>query len=72
MESILTSTPDPKAMAADLYAEKRQPFTNPALRSLDNLSATQPNSVFTMEKLVRLAVDTGLSEVIRWKARIVS
>ncbi|KAI0534937.1 RNase III domain-containing protein [Xylaria digitata] len=70
MESIINSPPKYDNIVADPYAEKRQPFEDPALRSLDNLAATQPNDIFTLEKLARLATDTGLSNVVRWKPRM--
>ncbi|KAJ8106318.1 hypothetical protein ONZ43_g7107 [Nemania bipapillata] len=75
MESIVTSVsqtsaPKPDDVDADLFAERRQPFEDSALRSLDNLSKTQPSDIFTVEKLTKLALDTGLSEVIRWKPRM--
>ncbi|KAI1125994.1 RNase III domain-containing protein [Nemania abortiva] len=70
MESIITSVPKLDGMAADEYAEMRQPFEDPALRSLDNLSQSQPNDIFTMEKLTKLAIDTGLTEIVRWKPRL--
>ncbi|TGJ79378.1 hypothetical protein E0Z10_g9396 [Xylaria hypoxylon] len=70
MESIITSPPKYNNIAADTYAEKRQPFEDPALRSLDNLSGDQPSDIFTLERLTKLAVDTGLSEVVRWKPRM--
>ena len=71
MESIVTSPPKRDGIVADPHAEQRQPFEDPALRSLDNLSANQPSDIFTPEKLTKLAIDTGLSEVVRWKPRMV-
>ncbi|KAK5631110.1 hypothetical protein RRF57_006825 [Xylaria bambusicola] len=71
MESIVTSPSKSGSIIADPYAEQRQPFEDPALRSLDNLSENQPNDIFTPEKLTKLAIDTGLSEVVRWKPRMV-
>ncbi|KAI1360304.1 RNase III domain-containing protein [Xylaria arbuscula] len=70
MDTIVTSPPKDDGIVADLYAEERQPFEDPALRSLDNLSTSQPSDIFTPEKLTKLAVDTGLSEVVRWKPRM--
>ncbi|KAJ8125564.1 hypothetical protein O1611_g8075 [Lasiodiplodia mahajangana] len=69
-EAIITSVPKLDGIAADPYAEKRQPFEDPALRSLDNLSTSQPNDIFTTDKLTKLAIDTGLTEVVRWKPRM--
>ncbi|KAI1305634.1 RNase III domain-containing protein [Xylaria venustula] len=70
MESIITSPPKYENMPADPYAEKRQPFEDPGLRGLDNLSDNQPNDIFTPEKLTKLAMDTGLVDVVRWKPRM--
>ncbi|KAI0552165.1 RNase III domain-containing protein [Xylaria curta] len=69
-ESIITSPPKHGNVVADPYADKRQPVEDPALRSLDNLSENQPSDLFTLEKLTKLAIDTGLSEVVRWKPRM--
>ncbi|KAI0966666.1 RNase III domain-containing protein [Xylaria arbuscula] len=70
MESIITSPPNYDGIPTDPYAEKRQPFEDPGLRSLDNLSGSQPNDIFTPEKLTKLALATGLTEVVRWKPRM--
>ncbi|KAI0429527.1 RNase III domain-containing protein [Xylaria sp. FL1042] len=70
MESIITSPPKYDEIAADPYAEMRQPFEASALRSLDNLSQRQPNDIMKLEGLTKLAVSTGLSEVVRWKPRM--
>ncbi|KAJ2987072.1 hypothetical protein NUW58_g4705 [Xylaria curta] len=69
-ESIINSPPKYDNMAADPYAEKRQPFEDPTLRNLDNLSGIQPSEILAIDKLAKLAVDTGLSEVVRWKPRM--
>ncbi|KAI8630369.1 RNase III domain-containing protein [Xylariaceae sp. FL1651] len=70
VQSIITSPAKYDAMTADPYADRRQPFEDPALRSLDNLSESQPNDIFTLEKMTKLALETGLSEVVRWKPRM--
>ncbi|KAI1284724.1 RNase III domain-containing protein [Xylaria sp. FL0933] len=70
MESIITSPRNYDNIAADPYAEKRQPFEVPSLRSLDNLSENQPNDLFKLKNMTKLAIDTGLTEVVRWKPRI--
>ncbi|KAI0437954.1 RNase III domain-containing protein [Xylaria telfairii] len=69
-ESIITSPPKYEKMVADEYADMRQPFEDPALRSLDNLSRKQPNDIFTTDNMAKLAIDTGVSEVVRWKPRM--
>ncbi len=71
MESIITAPPEYDKIVADPYAEKRQPFEGPGLRSVENLSQHQPSDLFTPEKMGKLAIDTGLSEVVRWKPRMV-
>ncbi|KAI0907477.1 RNase III domain-containing protein [Ustulina deusta] len=70
MESIITAPPEYDKIVADPYAEKRQPFEGPGLRSIENLSQHQPSDLFTPEKMGKLAIDTGLSEVVRWKPRM--
>ncbi|KAI0490460.1 RNase III domain-containing protein [Xylaria cf. heliscus] len=70
MQLIITSVPIYDEIVPDTYADKRQPYDDPALRSLDNLSGRQPNDIFAMAKMARLAVDTGLSDVVRWKPRM--
>ncbi|GAW12454.1 hypothetical protein ANO14919_018220 [Xylariales sp. No.14919] len=70
MEAIITSPPKYDDIVADLYAEKRQPFEDPALRSLDNLCGSQPNDIFTLKNMAQLAIDTGLGAVVRWKPRM--
>ncbi|KAI0392844.1 RNase III domain-containing protein [Xylariaceae sp. FL0594] len=67
---IVNSAPNPDNATADPYADMREPYQDPALRSLDNLTSTQPSDIFDREKLAKLAVDTGLSEVVRWKPRM--
>ncbi|KAH9904995.1 ribonuclease-III-like-domain-containing protein [Xylariomycetidae sp. FL2044] len=69
-QSIVTSTPNPQELPIDPYADRREPFEDPALRGIDNLSETQPYEVFTLDKLARLAMETGLTEVVRWKPRM--
>jgi len=71
MQLIVNSAPNPDKATADPYADMREPFQDPALRSLDNLSSTQPSDIFDREKLAKLAMETGLSEVVRWKPRMV-
>lgn len=87
LQSILTSAPEAGAAAAavttkagpdggsgierDPFERRRQPFEDKALDAADRLSTTQPDSIFELKKLQKLAVDTGLSEVVRWKPRLV-
>lgn len=69
---IITSPPNYTSATPDPFADRRQPFEDPALRSLDNLSESQPSDLFTLEHLTKLAVDSGLSDVVRWKPKMVS
>ncbi|KAI8947261.1 RNase III domain-containing protein [Xylaria longipes] len=70
METIISTPPKYDDIAADPYADRRQPYDDPALRSVDNLAETQPSDIFTLDKLAKLAIDTGLPEVVRWKPRM--
>ncbi|CAJ2507131.1 Uu.00g083170.m01.CDS01 [Anthostomella pinea] len=69
-QSIITSPADYAQPENDPYADRRQPYEDPALRSLDNLTNNQPNDLFTLDKLTKIALDTGLTEVVRWKPRM--
>ncbi|KAI1776250.1 ribonuclease-III-like-domain-containing protein [Hypoxylon cercidicola] len=69
-QSIITSPPNYTEPENDPFAGRRQPFEDSALSSVDNLSTRQPNDVFSLEKLAKLALDTGLTEVVRWKPRM--
>lgn len=69
-KSIITAPPNYETLVVDPFAEERQPFEDAPLRSLDNLSQNQPMNVFSIDKLGQLAVETGLSNVVRWKPRM--
>ncbi|KAI0599205.1 RNase III domain-containing protein [Biscogniauxia sp. FL1348] len=69
-QSILTSTANFAEPEADPYADRREPFKTPALRNVDNLTQLQPSDLFTIEKVAQLALNTGLTEVVRWKPRM--
>ncbi|XXH00105.1 hypothetical protein Hte_006447 [Hypoxylon texense] len=69
-QSIITSAPNYTGPENDPFADRRQPFEDAALLGVDNLSARQPNDVFSLQKLAKLALDTGLTEVVRWKPRM--
>ncbi|KAI1108795.1 RNase III domain-containing protein [Nemania sp. NC0429] len=69
-ESIITDPPAYDGLVPDPFAQERQPFEDAALRSVDNLSKNQPMDLFTLDKLLQLAIDTGLSKVVRWKPRM--
>ncbi|KAI1075895.1 ribonuclease-III-like-domain-containing protein [Whalleya microplaca] len=69
-QSILTSPENYATPDNDPYADRRTPIEDPALRSLDNLSLTQPHDLFTIDKVAKLALNSGLTEVVRWKPRM--
>lgn len=69
-ESIISAPPNYETLVADPFAEERQPFEDGPIRSLDNLSQNQPTNVFSLEKLSQIAIETGLSKVVRWKPRM--
>ncbi|KAI0145163.1 RNase III domain-containing protein [Xylariaceae sp. FL1272] len=61
----------PKAeLPNDPYSDLRKPVQDPALRNVDNLAKTQPSDIWVLPQMARLALDTGLSDVIRWKPRL--
>ncbi|KAL7625271.1 hypothetical protein AAE478_004487 [Parahypoxylon ruwenzoriense] len=62
-QSIITSKPIPEELGHDPFAGRRKPFKDHALRSIENLSHSQPNDIFSLEKLSRIAFDTGLVDV---------
>ncbi|KXJ93443.1 ribonuclease-III-like-domain-containing protein [Microdochium bolleyi] len=69
-QNILTSPAVENAIEPDPFASQRAPFQHKDLRSLDNFATRHPNDMFTFEKLAALAVETGVSEVVRWKPRM--
>ncbi|KAI0166942.1 ribonuclease-III-like-domain-containing protein [Hypoxylon sp. FL1284] len=69
-QSIITSPPAFIEPENDPFAHRRKPFEDSVLLSVDNLSARQPNDIFSLAKLAKLAVDTGLNQVVRWKPRM--
>ncbi|OTA99656.1 hypothetical protein M426DRAFT_324973 [Hypoxylon sp. CI-4A] len=69
-QSIITSAPSFKEPKNDPFADQRKPFEDPALRGIDNLSHKQPSDILNLDKLAKLALDTGLTEVVRWKPRM--
>ncbi|KAI5862956.1 RNase III domain-containing protein [Durotheca rogersii] len=69
-QSIITSPPRIQATPGDPFAGRREPYDDPALRSIDSLAAFQPNDVLNYNTLTRIAMETGLTEVVRWKPRM--
>ena len=66
---IITSSADFAEPPKDVFAARRQPFQDNELRSLDNLTTNQPNNMFSPEKLLKVANETGLTDVVRWKPK---
>ena len=71
-QSIITSPADFAEPPSDVFADRRQPFEDAELRSLDNLTSNQPNDLFSFSKLTKIAMDSGLTEVVRWRPKMVS
>ncbi|KAI1376545.1 ribonuclease-III-like-domain-containing protein [Hypoxylon crocopeplum] len=69
-QSIITSPPKYTEPENNPFADRRTPFEDPALLSIDNLSSRQPSDLFSLEKLAKFALDIGLTEVVRWKPRM--
>lgn len=64
--------PDHRGIPEDIYGDRREPFQHPALDRTDELSSTQAMDVFSLKKLHKLAVETGIAGIVRWKPRKVS
>ncbi|KAK7953170.1 RNase III domain-containing protein [Apiospora saccharicola] len=58
-----------KGIPEDIYGDRREPFQHAALERTDGLSILQANDIFSLKKLQKLAVETGIAEVVRWKPR---
>ncbi|KAI1390755.1 ribonuclease-III-like-domain-containing protein [Hypoxylon trugodes] len=69
-QMIITSPRDYKDPENDPFADRRTPYEDAALRSIDNLSEKQPSDMFSPDKLANFALETGLSGVVRWKPRM--
>lgn len=72
MQSILSENAGvlgEKTMENDPFEGRREPFRNDMLDRADRLSYQLPDSVFDLEKMRRLAVETRISTVVRWKPR---
>lgn len=61
-----------KGIPEDIYGDRREPFQHVALERTDELSSLQATDIFSLKKLQKLAVETGIAEVVRWKPRKVS
>jgi large subunit ribosomal protein L15 len=53
-------------------ADKRVPFTHPALDGLQNLTDVSMAEVLSKKRLAGLAAQLGMPDVLRWKPRMVS
>ncbi|KAI1266444.1 RNase III domain-containing protein [Xylariaceae sp. FL1019] len=61
----------PKAeLPNDHFSDLREPVQDPALRNVDNLAKIQPSDIWSLPQMAKVALDTGLSAVIRWKPRL--
>ncbi|KAK9780434.1 hypothetical protein SCAR479_02549 [Seiridium cardinale] len=72
MQSILSETAGPlgeQTMDKDPFEGRREPFENAMLEKADRLTFQLPNSIFNLKNMQKLAVETGISEVVRWKPR---
>ncbi|KAK7911764.1 hypothetical protein PG985_014245 [Apiospora marii] len=58
-----------KGIPEDIYGDRREPFQHAALERTDELSSLQATDIFNLKKLQKLAVATGIAEVVRWKPR---
>lgn len=74
IQGILVETPVPgeQGIPEDAFAGRRTPFEHKALEAADRLSIVQPDSIFELKKLQKLAADTGIGAVVRWLPRRVS
>ncbi|KAI1437295.1 RNase III domain-containing protein [Xylaria sp. CBS 124048] len=73
MQAIVIVSPKSyESITSDPFADRREPFDDPGLRSLDNLCNRQPMDILSLQGLSKLAVDTGLSKVVRWTPRMTS
>lgn len=61
-----------QAQAPADAADKRVPFTHPALDGLQNLTDVSMAEVLSKKRLAGLAAQLGMREVLRWKPRMVS
>lgn len=61
-----------RSMPEDIFKDRREPFEPESLKKADILSVIQPHNVLSVRQLHKLAVETGIAEVVRWKPRMVS
>ncbi|KAL2127974.1 hypothetical protein VTI74DRAFT_9911 [Chaetomium olivicolor] len=65
---MVSQAPAQEPATPDQYG--REPFQHRSLANVDKLSVRQPREVASKEKLTKLAMDVGLTEVVRWKPRM--
>lgn len=69
-KDIIAAEPVPSQGAAD-GGEQKEHSARDQLARVDNLGATSPRDVLAKEKLYQLATSVGLTDVMRWKPRLV-
>lgn len=67
---MVTKNPFEEPATPDRYG--REPFQHRSLANVDKLGERHPRDVASKEKLTKLAMDIGLTDVVRWKPRMVS
>lgn len=68
--SLLAAPVGVETQSPDPYG--RTPFEHAALANVDKLTVRQPRDIVTPDRIGRFCADVGLSEVMRWKPRMVS
>jgi large subunit ribosomal protein L15 len=72
MQSILSDSAGPLVdtkAEMDPFEGRREPFQNAMLERADGLALQMPSSIFDPERMRKLAIETRISEVVRWKPR---
>lgn len=75
MQGILSETAGSvgeRTVEKDPFEGRREPFQDAMLDRADRLSHQLPEDIFDLKKMQKLAVETGISEVVRWVPRRVS
>ncbi|KAJ4286861.1 hypothetical protein N0V88_007873 [Collariella sp. IMI 366227] len=65
---MVTKNPFEGPATPDRYG--REPFQHRSLANVDKLGERHPRDVASKEKLTKLAMDIGLTDVVRWKPRM--
>ena len=69
-KTIVSTPPKQNPPVPDKHG--REPFHDPLLASVDNLSDRMPHDLMSREKMEAFAMAIGLTKVLRWKPRLVS